>query len=88
VSCDPDLLTRALSPFDEAVAYELLWSDFRATKRTIGTLFKTHPGPPSPLLDRELLAPNPDPRRLVLDTMRRKHGTFSVAVRGTYKALP
>jgi len=78
----PNILNNTLSPFEEMVAYETLWSRQNQSLRTLYDLFKRERALPSQILKSDLFID--DLQDQVRDFLKSKKG-FSVAVHGDFQ---
>jgi DNA processing protein len=74
-------LKNTISPYEEMVAYEALWSQQNQSLKTISELFKRDRALPSQILQRDLFGEN---IHKIEDFLKSKRG-FSVAIHGDFQ---
>src|ERR1700761_3353343 len=78
------VLSNAISPFKEIVAYEALWQNDKASFKTLSELFAQHPGSkPSDLVSPERIAELSDKMREFLFNNRLNYKT-NLIINGSY----
>ena len=77
-----NILENTISPYEEMIAYETLWSQRDQSLKTLADLFKHERALPSQILKRDLF--NEDLQKKVSEFLKEKRG-FSVSVHGDFQ---